>query len=108
MGPRGRGLGRPTESRFQCARCGREAPLEGALALDAVCSHCGSDLHTCTNCRHFDSAAPRQCRLDIPAPIPRKAARNECDLFEPRSVQVFGSEGGVSDGRKAFDSLFDF
>lgn len=108
-GPRGRGLGRPTATRFRCARCGhRVVDLE--VAADAVCGGCGSDLHTCSNCAHFDSSAPRQCRKPIPAAIPAKSKRNECDLFEPKIVQELDEGGGRSgdDPRAEFDALFDF
>lgn len=106
-GPRGRGLGRPTETAFACARCGTRVTLVDPLALDAVCAQCGNDLHTCTNCRHFDTAARFECRQPIPQRISSKAKRNTCDLFEPRLAQTF--ESGTDrpdDARSAFDALF--
>jgi len=108
-GPRGRGLGAPTESSFRCARCGelvrREAQL---LPPDATCGKCGSDLHTCTNCRHFDTSARFECRQEIPERIAKKATRNTCQLFEPKLVQGFRADSGKPDDpRAAFDALFD-
>lgn len=108
-GPRGRGLGAPTESRFQCAVCGRRASLAGPLAADAACRSCGAPLHTCTHCRHFDPSARFECRREVAQRIGRKAAANDCELFEPKEVKVFASEGGApNDPRAAFDDLFDF
>lgn len=106
-GPRGRGLGAPTEWRFQCARCGREAAPE--VALDARCKQCGSDLHACVNCRHFDTSARFECGVEIPARVSPKDRANTCEAFDAKTVQVFASDSGKPDDPKAaFDSLFDF
>lgn len=78
------------------------------MAYDATCSGCGSDLHTCTNCSQFDSSAPNECRKPIPAPVMKKAKRNDCDLFEPKVTQEFDTDKpSPDDARAAFDSLFD-
>lgn len=121
-GPRGRGLGRPTESVFRCAACGEKRLLTGAadeVPVDAACARCGADLHACANCPQFDTGVRWECRrhAEIPARVPKKRARNECPLFEPKTVQEFGSEGGKpgpdssgkpgpADPRAAFDALF--
>ena len=109
-GPRGRGLGKPTATVFKCARCGTRI-LETDVAADATCSECGSDLHSCTNCTYFDSSAPNECRQPIEVRIAGKSKRNECELFQARTVKEFASDsGGVapSDAKSAFDDLFDF
>lgn len=107
-GPRGRGLGRPTETLFKCARCGQKLPLESVAAAAATCNECGADLHTCSNCRHFDTGARFECRQEVAERIAKKASANECELFEPKKVQGFASEGGPKDAKSAFDALFDF
>lgn len=108
-GPRGRGLGRPTATVFRCARCGEKQTAGADVALDATCSNCGSDLHSCTNCRHFDSAAPNECLAEIAERVARKASRNTCDLFAVKMTQeVRSSEPKPSDAKAAFDALFDF
>jgi predicted RNA-binding Zn-ribbon protein involved in translation (DUF1610 family) len=106
-GPRGRGLGAPTATTFRCARCGRRLEPEG-VARDAVCPGCGNDLHSCTNCSHFDASARLECRQPIASRVARKAARNECDLFQARLTQEFARESqSPNAARKAFDDLFD-
>jgi hypothetical protein len=103
--PRGRGLGAPTESVFRCAACGtvQSAPA----ALDAVCGKCAGDLHSCTHCAHFDSAARWECRQELVARVPRKSQRNECALFTPRvSVQHAQEKVDPDDPRAAFAALF--
>src|SRR5436309_1247170 len=61
-GPRGRGLGAPTETVFRCAACGEKRLLEGEIALDTTCRRCGAPLHSCSNCQHFDTSARWECR----------------------------------------------
>lgn len=109
-GPRGRGLGAPTETVSNCARCGAKVPA--VRGVEDVCSACGNDIHTCTNCRHFDPSAPMECRVEIEERIASKAKRNTCSLFAAKEVKEFardgGSSGGSSDPKAAFDDLFNF
>jgi len=115
-GPRGRGLGKPTGTVFRCAVCGQRQS-SAQLGLESVCEKCGTDLHSCTHCAHFDSSAPNECRRPVTERVAGKAKRNRCALFEPKAAQELsaqGSQGGSqgsssgrpSDARAAFDALF--
>lgn len=110
-GPRGRGLGAPVEAVFRCGECGRriaDLPADGP-ALGAVCPHCGAPLHSCSNCAHFEPAAPKECRQSIPERIPRKRGANECSFFAGKQVREFAAEPArppEDDPRSAFDALF--
>ena len=107
--PRGRGLGAPSKTVFKCNRCGQSLAVGQAMAFDATCEGCGEDVHTCTNCSSFDTSAPFECRQEISAPIRAKAKQNECDLFSPKTTQVFDTDKpSPDDAKAAFDSLFDF
>ena len=107
-GPRGRGLGAPTESVFRCRRCGARQRLDVSLPFDAVCEGCNSDLHTCSNCIHFDSSRPKECRKPVTERVVNKIKRNACALFTPGLVQEFAREhpAPMSRPRDAFDALF--
>ena len=112
-GPRGRGLGAPSETAFRCARCGEKRPVLDEIPVDATCAKCGTDLHTCSNCIHFDTSVRWECRKheEIPARIVKKSTRNECPLFTPKAAQEFAKEsdkGNPGDARSAFDALFKF
>lgn len=109
-GPRGRGLGKPTATRFRCARCGADVrDLE--VDFEATCGACGSALHSCVNCTFFDTGATFECRAPIEIRIPAKSKANECTHFVPKAAQEFASEAegpAPTDGKAAFDDLFDF
>ena len=114
-GPRGRGMGAPSESVFRCANCGEKRLMmpDEPLPADATCGKCGADLHTCSNCIHFDTAVHWECRLhaEIPARVPKKRDRNECPLFTPKLAQEFAKDSdkpAPGDARSAFDALFKF
>lgn len=107
-GPRGRGLGAPTATVFRCRICGEKQLLAEGVATDRTCSRCGADLHTCSNCVHFDGSRPNECRKPILQRVASKTTRNTCELFAPNTIQEFGSDrvAASSDPRAAFDALF--
>jgi len=106
--PRGRGLGAPTEEVFRCARCGEASTVAAAAAPEARCAKCGADLHSCSNCVHFDTGARFECRREIPARVSPKDRANRCELFEPRLRREFAQEQRAAprDAKSAFDALF--
>ena len=114
-GPRGRGLGAPSESVFRCAACGEKQLLmpDEPRPFDAACKKCGAGLHTCSNCVSFDTGVHWECRrhAEIPARVPKKRDRNECPLFTPKLAQEFAKDSdkpSPGDARSAFDALFKF
>lgn len=112
-GPRGRGLGAPSETVFRCAACGEKRPVFEEIPVDATCTRCGADLHTCSNCINFDTSVRWECRRfqEIPARVPKKRDRNECPLFTPKTTQEFAKDSdkpSPGDARSAFDALFKF
>jgi hypothetical protein len=112
-GPRGRGLGAPTRTVFRCASCGRTAELE-EVSFESICAGCGTALHTCTHCRHFDTSARFECRQPLTEHVASKTKANRCELFEPKAAQEFKEEQRPAPGnpidpddpRAAFDALF--
>ena len=95
--------------------CGTRQQLSGTVALDATCTNCGNDLHTCSNCINFDTSRPNECRKPVLQRVTNKSRRNTCELFTPNTVQEFGSDRpaavtpdgtAVSSPRAAFDALF--
>lgn len=111
-GPRGRGLGAPTDTVFRCNACGEKRAIAEVIEPQTTCKRCGAALHTCSNCIHFDTSSHWECRkhAEIPARIAKKTAANECPRFTEKTVQEFSKDSGSSptDARSAFDALFKF
>ncbi len=91
----------------RCARCGNELTVAAAWGTEATCTRCGSDLHACAQCAHFDSSAAFECQKPIRARISPKDARNTCPEFEPRTtVERQTKSTPPTSARTAFDDLF--
>jgi hypothetical protein len=109
----------------RCYNCSTTLPP--GTGLDGPCPKCGTALHCCKQCSHFEPSTRFQCMKPIPVRIAIKDQKNDCALFSPRvTVAREGSSsqmnGGVSrvpapglntppprnasDARDAFDRLF--
>jgi hypothetical protein len=109
-GPRGRTTGGFGPEAFKCNKCGGLQHGLGELTPESVCQ-CGADLHSCSNCKHFDTTTLWECRETIPVRIASKSTRNECALFAAKIVRDLapGKGGRVvtpDDARSAFENLF--
>lgn len=109
--PRGRTAGGFGPDAFKCNKCGQIRHTLGDLSHEDTCLGCGADLHTCGNCRNFDTTTLWECRENIPVRVVGKHARNECTFFQPKIVKDLAADKGKqpmseNDARKAFDALF--
>jgi hypothetical protein len=93
---------------FKCALCGNAQMIAGEVTPADACTNCGAPIHSCVNCRFFDSSAPNECTQPIEHPIDAKRALNSCPLFRPKiTVDISVSdENKHVDARAAFDALF--
>ncbi len=109
--PRGRTAGGFGPDAFKCTKCGQIRHSLGELTFDDACLNCGGDLHTCGNCRFFDTTTLWECRENIPARVVGKHAKNQCTFFQPKIIKDLAADKATkpmseSDARKAFDALF--
>jgi len=109
--PRGRTAGGFGPEAFKCNRCGQLRVGLEMPTQDEACMKCGADLHTCGNCKFFDTTTMWECRENIPARVANKHARNECTLFHPKIVKDLAADKPrqpqtPDDARKAFEALF--
>ena len=72
----------------RCAECGQDLSTAFDIQLGSHCPKCGADLHTCRNCRHFDTASRFECSQPIKKRVGKKAAANDCPLFTGRTIVV--------------------
>jgi hypothetical protein len=110
--PRGRTAGGFGPEAFKCNQCGQLRHNLGELTHEETCGKCNADLHTCGNCRFFDTTTLWECRENIPARVSGKHARNTCTFFSPKIVRDLSADKGKmlqtpDDARKAFDALFN-
>ena len=91
----------------RCSQCGNVGTAD--ISYDARCPRCGTDLHACAQCASFDPGSRFECMENVPARISPKNARNNCELFSPRTtVERETTTPRTDDARKAFDDLFNF
>ncbi len=72
----------------RCAECGQDLSTAFDILLASKCPKCAADLHTCRNCRHFDTSSRFECSQPIKERIGKKAAANICPLFRARQIVV--------------------
>jgi hypothetical protein len=109
--PRGRTAGGFGPEAFKCNECSQLRHGFDDLATDETCTKCNADMHTCANCRFFDTTTLWECRENIPARVAGKRTRNECTFFAPKIVRDLAADKSKQpmvpdDARKAFDALF--
>jgi hypothetical protein len=109
----------------RCYNCSTTLPPD--THFDEACPKCGTALHCCKQCSHFEPSTRFQCTKPIPVRIPLKDQANLCALFSPRvtvareatpATMASGAARGAapgantppprnaSDARDAFDRLF--
>jgi hypothetical protein len=108
----------------RCYNC--STLLGGGTDFKGQCPKCGTALHCCKQCAHFEPSTRFQCLKPIVARIAVKDQANDCELFNPRvtvardvahpaPVGLSPGNGNGSampeprnatDARAAFDSLF--
>lgn len=107
--PRGRGIDLDKSVVFACRVCGEKRRDLDEIRPETLCSRCGTPLHACRQCAHFDTAARWECTEPIAQRITSKSASNQCSVYSPaRTFDLAGSraEATPDDARTAFDRLF--
>jgi len=56
--------------------------VAGHVGRRDTCPHCGTDLHACIHCRHFDENVAKQCKEPFAEVPDDKESGNFCDLFQ--------------------------
>lgn len=111
-----------TVTRARCSNCG--AVLAPGFDPNGTCPKCSTELHSCKQCRFFDSGAKFECMQPVPERITPKDGKNACKLYEfrmtvekdtaPTSYQQPAQAAAAPDvspsrpldARQAFENLF--
>lgn len=111
--PRGRTAGGFGPEVFKCSQCSevRQSLGEMEVLTDDACGKCGADLHTCWNCKNFDTSTRWECKAVIPARVAPKDKANACSFFQPKIVKDLAADKArmpqtPNDARAAFEALF--
>jgi hypothetical protein len=72
----------------RCAECGHDLSTLFEIQMDTRCPKCNADLHTCRNCRHFDTGSRFECSQSVKERMQKKGAANRCLLFTARTIVV--------------------
>ncbi|MEE9219763.1 MAG: hypothetical protein V3U98_11925 [Acidobacteriota bacterium] len=95
---------------WRCADCGHQMSVPQSVPSSEICPSCSRALHSCRNCKHFDTGARFECRQPIRAPVRSKSQSNECTFFAPAAVlDATGrrvQSSAPTNARAAFDALF--
>src|SRR5579862_4257313 len=65
----------------RCYNCSTTLPP--GTAFNGPCPKCGTALHCCKQCSHFEPSTRFQCNKPVPLRIALKDQVNDCALFSP-------------------------
>jgi len=95
--------------RIRCPKCGTEWETD-RLGFRDECPECAAYLHTCINCRHFDTATGG-CRIPTTDEVHDRRGQNFCEEFEFGSGSSETEEAeeerpSSEEARRRFEDLF--
>lgn len=90
-----------------CWKCGASlAALSLPFGRTERCKACGTDLHCCRLCAHYERTAWQQCREQSVEEVRDKERANFCDHYKPVAGRFAGKDTAADAARAALDSLF--
>lgn len=93
-----------------CWKCGAAIEVKPGERFGSrdECTRCGADLHSCRNCRFYDTSKNNQCAESQAEWVRDKEAANYCDYFQPSTqpAKRAAQSSSAQDAKKKFDSLF--
>ncbi len=87
-----------------CGKCGHKLDVVGnQVSRRDTCPECGSELHACVHCRHFDLSAAKQCKEPFAEVPTDKDEANFCEFFQigQGGTQVRERRGQALDAAEA-------
>lgn len=97
---------------WQCHYC--RLPLkQDVVRRNRLCPSCGSDLHCCKNCVHYDENVTAKCREPHHEWVSDRTRVNNCHYFEFKRICETTAANGNDDmtseaerAKEAFRALF--
>ncbi len=92
---------------YHCHYCLTEISFL-VLRKNRLCPKCGSDLHCCKNCMHYDENIISKCNEPNSPWVKDKVSQNNCVYFEFRVTNdsIPSSNLEAEKAKRAFKALF--
>ena len=97
---------------WQCHYCRLPLSLE-VQDRNHMCPGCGSDIHSCKNCLHYDENLSSKCKEPHSPWVRDRSAQNSCEIFEFKKTnspthapQASESTSEADRAKEAFRALF--
>lgn len=71
---------------WRCHYCKNTLPFD-TFKKNRLCPTCGSDLHACRNCAHYDENLSSKCKEPHTEWVSDRTGHNDCTYFEMRQVK---------------------
>ena len=93
---------------FVCRACGAKTGVGEIIGRRDTCDRCGADLHSCIQCRHYDTSYSNDCREPQAELVTDKEKANFCDYFQPAQSgpQTDDKNLSRSEAEKRWEELF--
>lgn len=91
-----------------CKKCGKPI-TETTIYRTSTCPSCGSDLHSCINCKFYAPGSHYDCHETIDELVKDKEKANFCDNFSVKKdfAGTSDSDDKKQNARDAFNALFN-
>ncbi len=95
---------------WHCYYCRTVLSLE-VQKKNRLCPSCGSDIHSCKNCQHYDENLASKCKEPNSEWVADRSSQNSCAFFEflkesKIPTDSLESLSEVEKAKKAFNDLF--
>ena len=95
---------------WHCYYCRSPLSIE-VQKKNRLCPNCGSDLHSCKNCHHYDDNLTSKCKEPNSEWVSDRTTQNSCTFFEflkigEIPVDSLDAISEAEKAKKAFQALF--
>lgn len=90
----------------KCFKCGHAWDGYGKPRSRQICENCGTYLHCCLNCHHFDREVSYSCRLPDTTFVGSRDSLNYCEQFEMVNSERMAVEARSQRAKSRFESMF--
>jgi hypothetical protein len=95
------------EVKVVCFQCHTELIFIDTVGFREECTKCGSDVHVCKNCEHYDPKVYNECKETSADKVRDRDRANYCEYFRARGSASTSAAGKAkNDLLSAAEALF--